>query len=79
MLTTLMKLSDTDKMPIGKAHKGTLMEDVPADYLLWFWDIKLWDRDSLYSEEYFAVHDYIKENFQCLMDECKDHIATHLP
>ena len=32
-----MPLTDQDKMPFG-AHKGKLIADVPASYLLWFYD-----------------------------------------
>ena len=30
-------LTDTDPMPFGK-YKGTLMQDVPPDYLAWLWN-----------------------------------------
>jgi hypothetical protein len=75
-----MTLTDKDLMPIGKKYKHVPMEKVPAGYLLFMWDdTGLWDRMSLYSEEYFAVHDYIKENFTVLVTECKDRIVKHLP
>jgi hypothetical protein len=75
-----LKLTDQSPFPIGKKYRGTKMEDVPADHLLWWWDdCGLWNRESLWSEEYFAVHDYIKENFSALETEAKDRIVQHRP
>lgn len=30
-------LTDTDRMPMGKQHKGKPMQDVPASYMYWLW------------------------------------------
>lgn len=30
------ELEDTDMMPFGNKYKGYLMQDVPANYLHWF-------------------------------------------
>lgn len=32
---TFQKLSDSDRMPIGEAHRGKRMCNVPARHLLW--------------------------------------------
>jgi hypothetical protein len=75
-----MKLDDRSEMPIGSKYKGVHMEKVPARYLLWYWEeCGLWDRSKIYSEEYFAVHDYIKERFSSLQEECPDYIVNHKP
>lgn len=74
-----MTLNDQSRMPFGK-HKGKAMEDVPADYLLWLWDeTDMHNREKQYTEDGFAVHDYIKENFASLETECKDRIVSHRP
>jgi len=56
-------MNDTDPMPFGK-YKGTLMQDVPVEYLHWL---------------YYAtgtngqcVRDYIKDNIDALKMENKD-------
>jgi len=75
-----MKLTDQSLMPIGKAFRHVPMEKVPASYLLFIWDSTgLWDREKLYSEDYFAVHDYIKENFTSLEKDDPDTIIKHRP
>lgn len=48
-------------MPWG-VHKGTAMEDVPPDYLLWLFRQK-WVRD------WPDLHDYLVENQDALMLE----------
>ena len=86
-----MKLTDQSQMPFGK-FEGYLMEKVPADYLLYLWDVAgLWDKRELerltdssagavrYRDKRLAVHDYIRENFSALETECKDRIITHRP
>lgn len=75
-----MKLEENSLFPIGKKYLHVKMEKVPASYLLWYWEgLGLWDRDRLYSEEYFAVHDYIRDNFSALEEEAEDFIITHRP
>lgn len=57
-----MKLEDDDKMPFGK-YKGQLMQDVPVNYLHWFWHNG--DKQS-------EVGEYIKSNLSALKTENKD-------
>ena len=74
-----MKLTDQSLMPFGK-YVGDQMEKVPAAYLLWLWDnTDMHDRNKQYREEGFAVHDYIRDNFNVLETECPDIIVTHKP
>lgn len=55
-------LYDDSKMPFGK-HKGKLMQDVPVNYLHWFWHNG--DKQS-------SVGLYIKENINAFKLENKD-------
>lgn len=57
-------MNDEDKMPFGM-HKGKMMSDVPAKYLIW-----LRDEGCSHSD----VSKYIKENWTSLLKECPDYI-----
>lgn len=59
-------LHDDDIMPFGK-HKGTLMQDVPADYLHY-----LWHNGMKNQTETNSVAAYIKESLDVLKIENKD-------
>ena len=61
-------LKDTDVMPWGK-YKGTLMQDVPADYLFW-----LWSNGSDKKTKICQVADYIERNLHILKVEHPDGI-----
>lgn len=67
-----MKLHDESSMPFG-VHKGKLMQDVPAAYLLWLWDNGVWQETGR------DLHAYIKESFSALESECTDYIVKHPP
>ena len=63
-----MPLNDHSKMPCGKAHKGKVMADVPAQYLLWFWG-------EYYGKNVDAKHqdvlDYIENNMDVIDHEAE--------
>jgi uncharacterized protein (DUF3820 family) len=63
-------LTDDDKMLFG-IHKGKAMANVPAKYLLWFYD-ELKQRQSkglrLNSAE-LELHEYISDNLDILKNE----------
>lgn len=65
-----MKLTDTDPMPWGK-HKGTPMQDVPADYLHYMWTQRGLE---LRRAGQCEVADYIRANLDALAMEHKDGI-----
>jgi len=56
-----MKITDSTPMPWGK-YKGTAMEDVPADYLIWCYDNDKCSPD---------VRAYIEDNMDVLNHEIK--------
>lgn len=55
-------LTDDSEMPFGK-HKGEPMQDVPVEYLHWFWHN---------GEKNSSVGEYIKTNLDTLKMENKD-------
>jgi len=57
----MSKLTDKSSMPFGK-HKGTMMANVPPDYLIW-----LNSMSGLNPE----VKEYISENMEVLEAEVK--------
>ena len=59
-----MPLEDDTPMPHGE-HKGTNMEDIPADYLLWL-DDQPWLKASTKWKE---VREYIDDSRLWLEDE----------
>ncbi len=72
-----MSAPSPEQMPFGK-HKGTLLDDVPASYLLWLWDKDdgLWCDESTRNK---PLRDYIIRSFKALQQECKDKIVVHGP
>lgn len=56
------EMTDEDLMPFGK-YKGNKMANVPANYLLW-----LYDMDKCYG----VVKSYVKENEDVLRLEVKN-------
>ncbi len=61
-----MILTDITPMPFGK-YKGQPMQDVPVNYLHWFWRAGTMDNDAA-----IAVKDYIQNNLSALRMENKD-------
>lgn len=59
-------MKDTDKIPFGK-HKGEMIGNVPAHYLLWLHD-ELKIKCSKFAE---PVRDYIIDNMDVLKQETK--------
>jgi uncharacterized protein (DUF3820 family) len=57
------ELTDQSIMPLG-LHKGKRMEDVPADYLVWY-------RENA-KKPNKAVMEYIIDNWQVLLKEKKE-------
>jgi len=64
-----MKLKDDDLMPIGK-YKGRPMKEVPASYLLWWYEDKL-ETDSYIniSLTFKMLKRYITDNLQFLKEK----------
>jgi uncharacterized protein (DUF3820 family) len=56
---------DDDKMPFGK-YKGILLQDVPAEYLHWWW--------TNTSRTDTRLKHYIENNLEALKMEDKDKI-----
>ena len=67
-------MNDLSPMPFGK-YKGTPMQDVPANYLLWLWDNGLKEK-FLSDSERSEVHQYIKDSMSALKQECPDWIES---
>ena len=64
----MTKLNDDSLMPFGK-HKGTKMKDVPADYLLWFFEEKSSALSSTLSSQDETVLEYIDDNLEGVEEE----------
>lgn len=61
-----MSFTDNHPMPFGK-HKGTLMANVPAQYLIWLWmNSTEHDRRNGYNK---GVLQYIEANLERLKKE----------
>lgn len=58
----MAQINDDTPMRWGK-YKGTKMEDVPASYLLWLYDVGCKDNDVMH---------YIRENLDVLQKELKE-------
>ncbi len=56
-----MAITDESKMPWGK-HKGEMMINVPAQYLLWLYDN---NKCSL------EIREYINKNMEVLLKEAR--------
>jgi hypothetical protein len=87
-------LADEDACPIGRQYKGEKMIDVPADYLLWWWDNGGYNREAIELDAKFSgfalkaqakqklrVHDYLRQPrvWHRLMDACPDWPIKHVP
>jgi len=88
-------LTDQDSFPLGKKHRGEKMIDVPAEYLLWWWDNGGYDREAICIDAQFSkdfavksvarqklrVHEYIRvrPTFHRLMQECPSWDIKHVP
>lgn len=59
------KLTDEDLMPFGM-YKGTPLEDVPAKYLRFIYDI------YTFSPQYMNVKEYIEENLDVIDQQNKN-------
>lgn len=66
------ELTDKSPMPFG-VHKGKLIKNVPASYLLWLWNNGVWQ------EAHKPIHHYIKDNIAALEMDDSDTIITHDP
>lgn len=66
------KLTDESPMPFG-IHKGEKMKDVPADYLLYLWNIGVWNQKDR------PIHEYIRESMSALEMDAPDVIVEHKP
>lgn len=66
----MKQLDDTDPMPFGK-YRGTMMQDVPADYLHFLWRTGMSQKTKT-----DPVADYIDRNRTALAQEHKDGIWT---
>jgi len=59
----MSKITDDTLMPFGKKYKGTPMIEVPASYLLWFYEnVEGWDN----------LKDYVTENMEVLRQEAME-------
>lgn len=56
--------TDQSLMPIGKEHKGKKLIDVPADYLIWAYEQKWFDKKS-------PLGKYIEDNTDVLIIQAK--------
>ena len=61
-------MTDTDLMPFGK-YKGKKMIDVPATYLIWFWE---------YGNGWPDVRAYIKDNL-CIIRQQSNLLSNGHP
>lgn len=66
-------LEDLDPMPLGKAHRGSPMQDVPASYLHYLWSNGLSQNRGL-NRDQARVREYITRNLTALKKEHKDGI-----
>lgn len=63
------ELDDESIMTFGKQHKGKMLIDVPAKYLLWLWNE--FEARGANGQRAKDVQAYIKENMDALIDEAK--------
>lgn len=68
-------LTDDDVMPFGK-HKGELVNDVPASYLLWLWDNGVHEDDS---ENMLPLKNYIINNWDEIRGNAPNTVPLHHP
>lgn len=69
-------LNDLSPMPFGK-FKGTPMQDVPPQYLLWLYDndTGLWC-DKKRNQ---AIKKYVEDSWDALLKDCPDYEPLHPP
>jgi Putative quorum-sensing-regulated virulence factor len=60
-------MDDNTPMPFGK-HKGTALANVPADYLLWWYQVNT-DKPLIINETHTALKAYILDNIKQLTAE----------
>jgi uncharacterized protein (DUF3820 family) len=67
---TAEHMTDSCLMPFGK-HSGTAMANVPASYLLWFWNQNKDDFEDgkFMVRDKYRVMTYIKDNLEDLRKE----------
>ena len=53
-------MNDSDLMPFGK-YKGEAMANVPASYLVWFWDTNSKNSSEKVGENGKKVLEYIRD------------------
>lgn len=65
-----MKITDQTPMEFGR-HKGKRLQDVPAGYLLWWFEQKIGAREPLPRPGSFQAEllDYCRDNLACLEKE----------
>lgn len=66
-------LTDLDVMPFGK-WKGTLLQDVPANYFLW-----LYDEGGMWANPASPIKLYIEESWNALLKDCPNYEPKHKP
>ncbi len=64
----MQPLTHTSPMPWGKKHKGTAMQDVPADYLMWIYE----NSDGILASN-SPVAAYIKQNLEAIKAKSPNH------
>ena len=62
------ELNDESIMLFGQ-HKGKMLIDVPAKWLLWFWDEV--EARGANGQRAKDVYNYIRENMDAIIDESK--------
>lgn len=65
MVLHMEALKDSDPMPFGK-YKGTRLELVPDDYLLF-----VWNHPKFSQKSNPALYEYIKENLDAIQQNAK--------
>ena len=63
-----MVITDNFLISFGK-HKGKRIGDVPASYLIWFYE-------QDWAEKWPDVYSYCKENYNCLIAEVDEQKET---
>lgn len=73
-------MNDRSLMPFGK-FKGSPLEDVSANYLLWLYDnpTGLWCDNLNPGTEKSKLKQYIEDNWTSLEKEAPDYLAKNRP
>jgi uncharacterized protein (DUF3820 family) len=66
----MSELRDTDPIWFGE-HEGTPLKDVPASYLLWWYEERFTadQLNAIWSKKETALLDYISDHLEQLEDE----------